>query len=149
MEEDYQDDNGEYHYGHWTSDKQRPEGNFGFVYLIIHIISGRRYVGRKQCISCSSVLKEGNKRRTKTYKESKWREYTSSCKELNAAIKKEGKNKFAFIILEWTMSRAMTTYLEAKYIWKYDALSRETLPNGERHFWNANVGSVKFLEPLK
>lgn len=43
----------------------------------------------------------------------------------------------------------MTTYLEAKYIWQYDALTRKTLPNGEREFWNANVGAVKFLEPLK
>lgn len=119
------------------------------MYLITHIVSGRRYIGRKQLISVSNTLKEGHTRKTKTYKESDWRNYTSSCKELKAAIKKEGKDKFAFIIIQWTYSRAMTTYLEAKYIWQYDALTRKTLPNGEREFWNANVGAVKFLEPLK
>jgi len=100
-------------------------------------------------MSCSSTLKEGHTRRTKTYKESNWKDYTSSCKELKAAIRKDGKQAFKFEILEWTMSRAMTTYREAQLIWSYNALSRKTLPNGDREFWNANVGAVKFLEPIK
>jgi len=139
----------EYRYGHWIAAEPRPEGAFGFVYCITHTPTGRKYIGKKQLRSCRSTLKEGNTRRTKTYKESDWKTYRSSCKELKAAIKKEGEQAFLFTILKWTTSRAMSSYLEVKLIWEHDALSRKTLPNGEREYWNGNAQAIKFLEPLK
>jgi hypothetical protein len=104
-------------------------------------------VGRKQLTTYTSITEEGKKRKKKIYRESDWEKYTSSCKELKQFIRKEGVDSFVFRILAWTKSRSMTSYLEAKYIWKYDALSRQLLPNGERMFWNANVAAVRFIEP--
>lgn len=100
-----------------------PEGVFGFVYMITNLDTGRFYIGKKQFYSTRKVKKgkkelaamtdmRGSKVKYVT-KESKWREYTGSCKELNEDIKK-GANVVKEI-LHLCESKALLTYYETKY----------------------------------
>ena len=63
------------------------DDNFGFVYLITNLTNGRKYIGRKYFWSFRKP--PGKKRRVK--KESDWKKYTGSSKQLNEAIAKNGK----------------------------------------------------------
>lgn len=46
------------------------------------------------------------------------------------------------------MSRAELTYREVELQWNNDVLSRDTLPNGERLWYNEAVGAIKFISPV-
>src|SRR3972149_1030675 len=73
-----------------------PEEYEGFIYIITNLTNGKFYIGRKSFYSYSKrkltiaekKLPE-NKRKTFTItkKETPWRGYTGSCKELNEDIK--------------------------------------------------------------
>jgi hypothetical protein len=66
--------------GQWTSTQFDPKRYFGFTYLITCIPTGKMYVGKKNF-------------RNKNGKESNWKNYTSSSKELNSDIEKLGKDQ--------------------------------------------------------
>jgi hypothetical protein len=134
-------------YGHWCPLSDRPDGAFGFIYYIENLITGRRYIGRKQIVSVSMKKVEGKSRRVKTTKESDWRTYTSSCKELNDDIKKHGKEAFTFVIYDWVYGKGMLTYREVQEQWLSEVLSREETESGERLWYNGNIGAVKFIKP--
>jgi len=90
---------------------------------------------------------EGKSRRVKTIKESDWKNYTSSCKELNDDIKKHGKEAFTFVIYDWVYGKGMLTYREVQEQWLSEVLSREEIESGERLWYNGNIGAVKFIKP--
>lgn len=137
--------------GHWlvSSDAgDMPANVFGFVYEIINRTTGRRYIGKKQIYSYTFKREPGKVRRTKTVKESKWREYTSSSKQVNSEVKSQGKDNFEFLILEWCLTRAELTYSEVELQWKRDVLSRDTIATGERKYYNEMIGAIKFVAPI-
>ena len=134
-------------YGHWNPLSDRPDDAFGFIYYIENLITGRKYIGRKQLVSVSMKKVEGKSRRVKTVKESAWRVYTSSCKELNDDIKKYGKETFTFVIYDWVIGKGMLTYREVQEQWLSEVLSREEIESGERLWYNGNIGAVKFIKP--
>ena len=138
MEEDY---------GHWHPLTERPSDAFGFIYYIENLETGRRYIGRKQLISVSRKLKPGSSRRTVTRKESDWRNYRSSCRELLDDIELYGFEAFTFVIYKWCLGPGDLTYSEVEEQWESKVLSRDELPNGERVWYNGNIGAVKFLKP--
>jgi hypothetical protein len=133
-------------YGHWLPITERPDGAYGFLYAIFGP-TGRQYIGRKTLISESRKLKPGAKRKTVTRKESDWKKYTSSCTELNDDIKLYGIDNFVFIIYDWVYGKGMLTYREVQDQWYFEVLSREETPDGERLWYNGNIGAVKFLKP--
>ena len=133
-------------YGHWIALTERPENAFGFIYAVFGP-TGRQYIGRKQLISVSRKLKPGSKRRTVTRKESDWRTYDSSCRELLDDINKYGRDHFTFVIYKWCLGAGDLTYNEVFEQWASEVLSRDELPSGERLWYNGNIGAVKFLKP--
>jgi hypothetical protein len=126
--------------GHWTNlpDDFDPDEWFGFVYLITHNESERKYIGKKQIHSYTRKKVKGRKNRKRVVKESKWREYTGSCKELNEDIEKLGKDQFSFEVLKLCKTKGELTFSEVEYQFKRDVLS-ESLDTGERAYYNANI----------
>jgi hypothetical protein len=133
-------------YGHWIALTERPANAFGFIYAVFGP-TGRQYIGRKQLISETSRLPAGAKRRVKTRRESDWRVYRSSCRELLDDLELYGPETFTFVIYDWVYGKGMLTYREAQEQWQCEVLSRNETPDGERIWYNGNIGAVKFLKP--
>jgi len=123
-------------YGHWEySGKIDVDSSFGFVYLITNTITGKRYLGKKQFHSY---------KKKKRVSETKWREYTGSSTELNDDIRNMGKNNFKFQILQVYKTRGGLVYGEANIQHKLNTLT-ETDKNGDRLWYNKQIGSIKFI----
>ena len=95
-------------FGHWESDIicEHNIVPFGFIYKITNLQSGKKYIGKKQCIT---TLKrpplKGKKNKRHTIKETDWREYTSSSNKLNIDIVELGKQNFKFEIIKFCDSK--------------------------------------------
>jgi len=119
--------------GHWklNEDVYCFESMFGFIYSIKNLITGRAYIGKKQC---NSRIKrkplKGKKRNRIDSKESDWKTYTGSSNELNADIEKYGKANFEFLILKICGSKWELGYEEIKEQIKRDVLLSENYYNG-------------------
>lgn len=119
--------------GHWvlTEGLEYKEDSFGFVYQITNTVNGRKYIGKKQRVSkIKRPPLKGKKRNRRQEKESDWKSYTGSSKELNADIEKYGKEKFEFLILEWGNSKWELGYKEIKKQIEEDVLLKEEFYNG-------------------
>ena len=85
----------------------------GFVYQITNIISGRKYIGKKNFWASKTTIKKGKKKRSKV--ESDWKNYYGSSNELLEDIKTLGSDKFKREILEICPSKGVLGYLELRY----------------------------------
>ena len=123
-----------------TEVAELPENVFGFIYKLT-MESGKHYIGMKQCFNMSTLpalkngtIREGAKRVGKNkngkrvyfdviYKESKWREYESSSKEVEneTIVKKE--------ILEYAPTKRSLSYLEVKQLFMNNVLEDENYLN--------------------
>lgn len=122
-----------------------PENTFGFVYKITHIPTGKSYIGKKVLVHNRKVplgkkelaLLEGTKGRKPKYKhiqkESDWKTYWGSSKELNELRKKESEDKFMKYILCLANDKKLLTYYELKYLCIYEVLEKPEL------YWNDNI----------
>lgn len=130
-------------YGHWQLEKNlnSPEITpFGFIYIITNNISGRQYIGKKQCVSrIKRKPLKGKKRNRIDQKESDWKTYTGSSNELNEDIKKIGKENFTFTIIEWCGSKFELGYKEIKLQLQHDVLLKESFYNS---IVNCRLGKV-------
>ena len=119
--------------GHWKTDLilEDVDVPFGFIYEITNLITNRKYIGKKQCISVKkqAPLKGKTRRRHKTV-ETDWREYTSSSAELNKDIVDLGKENFSFKILRWCSSKWELSYNEAKLQFEKEVLLSDEYYNG-------------------
>lgn len=119
--------------GHWilAESVNITEDTFGFIYEITNTISGKKYIGKKQC---KSKLKrkplKGKKNKRIEVKESDWKEYTSSSTELNTDINKLGKDKFVFKILKTCGSKWELAYFEISEQISRQVLLRNDYYNG-------------------
>ncbi len=122
---------------HIESLEDFPENCIGFVYLITNKVNNKIYVGKK------SLYSNINKKLTKkelaeqtgpgrkptkklVTKESNWKSYMGSSKELLADIKDIGEDKFSRQILHHCFSKKQLTYYEICYQMKHDVLSVES-----------------------
>ena len=119
---------------HWVGRKPDPKKYFGFIYLITNLHSRRMYVGKKQYWMY---------KKRKPWKENNWHHYTSSSKDLNADIKKFGKDKFEFKILKNYKTRGGLTYGEANTQHKKDVLTAPH-PDG-RLYYNKQIAAIKYI----
>ena len=134
--------------GHWILNENVfvDENTFGFIYEITNTVTGKKYIGKKQC---KSKLKrkplKGKKNKRIEIKESDWKEYTSSSTDLNEDIKKYGKDKFIFKILRACGSKWELAYFEIREQIDKNVLMREDYYNG---IINVRIGRPpkKFLE---
>lgn len=110
------------------------ENIYGFVYLIQDTVTLRSYIGkkvlhntRKKKIS-QKVKKATGTRKTyeRTVKESDWKDYYGSSKELQADIQKYGKNRFKRIILELCCTKKYLSYAEVAWQIKLDVLRTDS-----------------------
>ena len=79
---------------HWLYNKKLftevPEGIFGFVYLITNLKTSKKYIGRKYFYSVRRIKVKGKKNRKVIRKESNWKIYMGSNKDLNSDIENVG-----------------------------------------------------------
>jgi hypothetical protein len=123
-------------YGHWVGPEFDPEDYFGFVYVITNTLTGRKYIGQKQL---HSTLKrpplKGRKNKRHSKRESKWREYTGSSRQLNEDMEELGKDKFTFEIIELHESRWELSYGEYCKI-----INEQAIPS--RKYYNEFLGKI-------
>lgn len=141
--------------GHWEGQKADPCKHFGFIYIIEDLTSGHAYIGKKQywvkksgVKGCKTAVahKTGGKWKPSCWRESNWREYKGSSKTLTKWMKKNPSNEYRFTILRQCVSRAELTFMEVKYMWKYEVME-EYLPSGYRKFFNLQIPAIKFVPP--
>jgi hypothetical protein len=107
-----------------------PKDVIGFVYRIINIKSGKFYIGKKSVVSRRKLrISKREKEKTKTrktfkiqIKESNWKGYTGSSKELNEDIKKLGEKAFIKQIVEYCFNKKYLNFAEFSYQIKEDVL---------------------------
>lgn len=119
--------------GHWlvNEDVYLFENMFGFIYEITNKINGKKYIGKKQCLRrIKRKPLKGKSRNRIDHKESDWKTYTSSSKELNEDIIKYGKQNFEFRIIKVCGSKWELGYEEIKEQIAQDVLRRDDYYNG-------------------
>jgi hypothetical protein len=119
--------------GHWLINENvyMHENMFGFIYEITNKVNGKKYIGKKQCVrKIKRKPLKGKTRNRIDQKESDWKTYTSSSKELNEDIQKYGKENFEFRILKVCGSKWELGYEEIKEQIAKDVLRREDYYNG-------------------
>jgi hypothetical protein len=86
--------------------------NYGFVYIITHLTTGKKYIGKKFFYSMRTKVLKGKKKRYKTA--SDWQTYYGSSAELQNDVILHGKENFKREILHLCKSKGECGYLEAK-----------------------------------
>ena len=94
--------------------------NFGFVYLIENLITGKKYIGRKYFSKAGTKQVNGKKRKIR--KESDWANYYGSNETLKEDVAILGEDKFKRTILHLCKSKSECSYYETKEIFAKDAL---------------------------
>lgn len=107
---------------------------YGFVYCIVNVLSGRRYIGRKYFWSLRKP--RGKTRRVRS--ESDWKRYYGSCDELNNERKEVGNAAFSRHILSLHTKKSLCNYEETRQLFINNVLS-ESLNTGEPAFYNSNI----------
>ena len=113
-----------------------PEGSFGFIYEVVHVPTGRKYLGKKQLISVTKKAL-GKKelalltdKRAKTYKivrkEGDWKKYYGSNPEIKQLIKEGKQSEFTREILTFVPSKKLLTYYENKYLFINEVIEPHT-----------------------
>lgn len=127
-------------YGHWATETEfNPDDFFGFIYEIEEIATGKLYIGKKFFRHKRKKTKSDKSR----FKDSGWREYTSSCEPLQKAIEEKGKDQFKFRILSLCSGKSQLTYEEYEAQITRDVL-RAKLPDGTPKYYNRNIANKHF-----
>ena len=133
-----------------TEISDMPENTFGFIYEVTHISTGRKYLGKKQLMSVTNkalgkkelalITDKRLSKKKQVIKESDWKTYYGSSKELAADIKLLGVEKFRREIIYLAKGKKQLTYLELKAQFEYDVL--------EINSYNDNIAGKFFRKDL-
>jgi hypothetical protein len=114
-----------------------PEDCVGFVYIIVNVVSGRKYIGKKLAKFSKTTyktvkLKNGKKKRKKIRGkiESDWQTYWSSSDALKKDVELLGEGKFTREILFYCKSKSECTYIEARTQFERKVLESDDYYNG-------------------
>jgi|TARA_R100001163_G_C5040782_1_gene178980 hypothetical protein len=122
-----------------------PDSTYGFVYKITHLPTGKKYIGkkilfftRKVKLTKKDLLEfEGVVGRRPAYKlavkESDWKTYWGSNKEIVELSKTEPDDHWEREILAAAPSKKLLTYYETKFQMIYQVLEKPD------EFWNDNI----------
>lgn len=111
-----------------------PKGMEGFVYIITNLTNNKKYIGKKHFWTRQKNKKTG---RRKT-EESDWKNYFSSCDELNEDVKRLGKEHFLREILYLCPHKKSMSYYET-----YEQFNRNVLMSEE--YYNTNIGGTFYM----
>ncbi len=115
---------------HWVGVEHDPANMWGFIYLIEHKKSGKKYVGRKQYrlwAGPQGGYKCTDPQNTEWFEESMWVQndwqyYKSSCKPLLKAINEEGPEAFTFTVLSVHQDKLSLHLAEVEEMMRRDVL---------------------------
>ena len=118
-----------------NSIEDMPQGTFGFIYMTTHKPSGVSYIGKKSLyhnVKRKLTKKElaeqtgrGRKPTTQVVqKESDWKTYYGSTKQIVELIKGGKQEDFTREILQFVFNKKLLTYHECKYLFKYGVLEK-------------------------
>ena len=110
-----------------------PQGTFGFIYMTTHNSSGISYIGKKSLyhnVKRKLTKKElavhtgrGRKPTTEVVqKESDWKTYYGSTKQIVELIKGGKQEDFTREILQFVFNKKLLTYYECKYLFINEVL---------------------------
>ena len=109
--------------------------SIGFLYIITHLPSGRKYLGKKLLTKAATKTVKGKKKKIR--KDSGWKDYWSSSPWLTELIEKEGVENFSKEILMFAFSKGELNFLEESLQYKLGVL--------ESDYWmNSNIRSRIF-----
>lgn len=108
-----------------------PEGVFGFVYQITHLISGKIYIGKKQLMTNRTLPPlKGERKKRKVTKEGNWINYFGSQAEMKQLVKEsDNLEEFDRRILRYCFTKKELTYRELEYQVKNDVLEDDRYIN--------------------
>jgi hypothetical protein len=86
--------------------------NYGFVYVITNLTTGKKYIGKKFFYSIRTKVIKGKRKKTKAF--SDWQLYYGSNSELQNDVQVHGKENFKREIIHLCKSKGECGYLEAK-----------------------------------
>ena len=134
---------------------QFPENTYGFVYIVTHKPTGKAYIGRK-ILQFTKKVKLGKKElsalagvvgRRPSYKlavkESDWKSYYGSQKEIKQLLVEGKKDEFERTILKCVPTKKSLTYFEIKYQMVYQVLEKPD------EFFNDNILGKFFTKDLE
>jgi hypothetical protein len=119
-----------------TSVEEFPPSTFGFVYRVIHEPTGKIYIGKKvlqfnrkaKLTKRDLALYEGQSGRKPSFKrvikESDWKTYYGSHKEILTLIKEGKQDEFKREILTLSPTKKLLTYDETKALFIYEVLQK-------------------------
>ena len=110
------------------------DGQFGFVYRITNIQTGKQYIGRKYFVQKRKP--KGGKRRVTS--ESDWKKYYGSSPELKSDVSTYGKENFSREILSLHTTLGKVNYEETKQLFLNNVLM-EALDDGTPAYYNSNI----------
>lgn len=109
------------------------EGVQGFVYVLECLVTGKKYIGKKNAITSKvnvkTVLQKNGikkKKKIRSFVESDWKEYYGSSKEFNEHVAKVGSINIRRTILHICLSKSEMSYYEA-----YEQFVRNVLLSDE------------------
>ena len=105
------------------------ESYFGFVYIITHIPTNRKYIGKK--FFTKAGTKQVNGKKKKIRKISDWQSYWSSSETLQEEVKVNGEDQYTREILYLCKTKSELSYFETFEIFNRHALLQESYYN----FW--------------
>jgi hypothetical protein len=135
---------------HWGGVEADPDNYFGFIYIIESRL-GRKYIGKKQYFLSANrkqkiTDRQSSQWKDELWKESDWKTYTGSSKELNKDIRKYGKEMFLFTILRNCRSKGDLHYAEIEEQVKRNVL-KEKSEEGEYIYYNKSIAAIRFRPP--
>ena len=122
-----------------NSIEDMPTDTFGFVYLVTHTPSGKKYLGKKQLIANRTLPPlKGQKKKRKIQKESDWKTYYGSQAEIKTLVK-ESQDMLEFVreIRIFVSTKKLLGYYENKLLYAYDVLEND-------EYLNSNISGKYF-----
>ena len=116
--------------GNIVTEEHVPIGAVGFVYKIIHIPTGRYYIGKKSLTSTRKLAPlKGQKRKRTVTKSSDWEKYYSSNDWIKEQVKDGKAEEFSREIIQYCFSKKSLTYYEIYWQFQYNVLADDNAIN--------------------
>ena len=121
--------------GEVLTDEMIPDKSLGFIYLLTHKPTGKRYIGRK--LLTKMHVRQKNKKKIRSRVENDWRDYWSSSPEILAMIEAEGTEDWIREVLVFAPGKGILNYLEEKFQHSLGVLETDA-------WWNSNIRAKYF-----